>query len=196
VTDPTNLGPHGPGAQDECATCGHARWRHRPDDYGQQVCTEYVDCACHGLFVELTQATRMTRVITAAGDLATEFTAFRSALTGTMQALHRLHTTMQVAGLLPEEDQPAEPAGRHHVADPLAGSLRIHGPGAHPQLMDFIHSAQTDTYRAHHSCPTCWPRPSDPTRPMCRRNADTTQTIPVITADPDSEPEAPQPNPE
>jgi hypothetical protein len=97
--------PTDPGANDECATCSHLRWRHREVN-GEQVCTEYVDCACRGVFVELSPATRMARVIEAAGELATQFATFRASLQGTMQSLHHLHTAMKVAGLLPEEEEP------------------------------------------------------------------------------------------
>jgi hypothetical protein len=117
MTTPT--GPDDPGAQDECATCGHARWRHKQLD-GVQVCTEYVDCACGGHFVELSPATRMARVLTAAGDLANQFADFRRTLQTTLQALHRLHTAMRVAGFLPEDGQPGDPEdtpGRHAVTE-------------------------------------------------------------------------------
>lgn len=91
-----------PGAQDECATCGHARWRHKEVD-GQQVCTEYVDCACHGVFVELPWPTRMARFVEAAQKLPPAMAAVRVAMTDAFRAFHGMHTAMQEAGLLPED---------------------------------------------------------------------------------------------
>lgn len=97
------LGPDDPGAQDECATCGHSRWRHKEVD-GQQVCTEYVDCACGGHFVELSQATRMARFVEAAQKVAGSIAVMRDALQDGMRATAELYTAMKVAGLLPEEE--------------------------------------------------------------------------------------------
>lgn len=199
-------GPDDPGSQDECATCGHARWRHRPVD-GSRVCTEYLDCACEGNFVELSQATRMARVIDAAGTLAGEFATFRSALQSTLQALHALHTSMRVAGLLPEEDQPGPHTsrGRHAVdmeaarqeaIEHISGALDvpqalITGPSL-DGLPDHWGDAARLTFPSgppsvFTTCPTCWPRRCDPQRSMCRQNPDATQAIPAVqdNEDPD-----------
>lgn len=97
--------PNTPGAQDECATCGHARWRHKEVD-GQQVCTEHVQCACGGHFVEMSMATRMARFVEAAQKLPPAMAAVRAAMTEAFRAFHGMHTAMQQAGLLPEDAEP------------------------------------------------------------------------------------------
>lgn len=194
VTTPT--GPNDPDAQDECATCGHARWRHKPAAT-DGTCRGFLDCACRGVFVELSPATRMTRVLTAAGDLANQFADFRRTLQTTLQALHRLHTAMRAAGFLPEDGQPDDPEdtpGRHAAdisvtAEELAKALDIPqalitgpSPDGLPALVAF------DPARPSQSCPTCWPRACDPARPMCRRNPDVTQAMPQV-ADQNDTPE-------
>jgi hypothetical protein len=95
--------PSAPGPQDECASCGHARWRHKEVD-GQQVCTEHVDCACRGVFVEMTMSTRMARFVEAGQYVANAMTNVRTAMTEAFRALHGMHAAMQQAGLLPEEE--------------------------------------------------------------------------------------------
>jgi hypothetical protein len=120
MTTPT--GPDDPGAQDECATCGHARWRHKQLD-GVQVCTEYVDCACEGNFVELSPATRMARFVEAAQTLAASIARVRNALEHTMRATTGLYMAMKDAGLLPEDVPTEDTAGRDRDAPacPLDG---------------------------------------------------------------------------
>lgn len=103
--------PNYPGAQDECASCGHRRWRHKAVD-GQQVCTEYVNCACGGHFVELSYGTRMARFVEAAQKVARSISTVRDALQDTMRATTELYAAMQLAGLLPEEE-PAPATGKH-----------------------------------------------------------------------------------
>jgi len=108
VTDTT--GPSDPGAQDECATCGHRRWRHKEVD-GQQVCTEYANCACSGHFVELSYGTRMARFVEAAQKLANAINATRNALGDAMHATGELYVAMEAAGLLPP-DSDTPPTGK------------------------------------------------------------------------------------
>jgi hypothetical protein len=169
VTTPT--GPDDPGAQDECATCSHARWRHKSLD-GVQVCTEYVDCACGGHFVELSHGTRMARFVEAAQTVAASIATMRDALQGTMRATTELYSAMRDAGLIPDETKTDDTTGRHRdtpaaiIADPDHWST----------------SGQPSQ-----SCATCWPRPCDPTRPLCRRNPDVTQAMPPVADQPNHE---------
>lgn len=126
-TEPDHVGQH-----DECATCGHLRWRHKTVD-GQTVCTEYVDCACRGVFVELSYGTRMSRMAEAAHSLAGTIATMRDALRDAMVAANRLHTAMRDAGLLPEPEQStAHAAGRHHL-DKAALAKALDVP---PELLD------------------------------------------------------------
>jgi hypothetical protein len=98
MTEPAPTMPGAPGAQDECATCGHARWRHAQVG-AEQVCTEYLDCACKGVFVEVSHPTRMAQIVQAAQGAATQMVEARLAMTNAMRALHNLHTAMRHAGL-------------------------------------------------------------------------------------------------
>lgn len=122
VTDPT--GPNDPGAHDECATCGHRRWRHKQVD-GQQVCTEYLDCACGGHFVELSYGTRMARFVESAQKLARTLSVAGDALADAMAAGTELYAAMQQAGLIPDDDTEA-PTGKHAAdLDRIAEALDI-----------------------------------------------------------------------
>lgn len=193
VTNP--MGPSGPGAQDECATCSHARWRHREAD-GQHECTEYVDCACGGHFVELSQGTRMARFVEAAQNVAASIATMRAALQGTMRATTQLYNAMLLAGLLPEDAPTTDPQtipGRHAAditltAEELAKALDIPeqlitGPSPDGLPNHWGDAARMigipNVARPSESCTTCWPRPCDPARILCRRNPDNTQATPV-----------------
>lgn len=242
--------PENPRDYDECAACGAARWTHG-DTTTAGLCTE---------FVELSQPTRMARVMEAAGALAVEFATFRASLQSTLRAVAALHGAMQTAGLLPEDEQPDTHTehGRHHAdiedarqaaVEQLSAALDVpqalitgpspdglpdswvtvageitHGwrrPADECTAQTYVHPAhdmpqpagpaihcpglgpaETAQYWVHlagraagktssmaDSCPTCWPRPCDPTRSMCRRNPDTTQAMPAVTdgaAEPDT----------
>lgn len=182
------LGPDDPGAQDECATCGHARWRHRPVD-GSRVCTEYVDCPCEGNFVELSQATRMARFVEAAQGVAGAMFTVRTAMTGAFRAFHSLHSAMQAAGLLPEEE-PHLCDGCDSTEHPVTATdgrallcpsctrilkdqsipLETNQPGGrHHVPRQELETAPRYAQQASDSCPTCWPYICDTTRSMCRR---------------------------
>lgn len=211
-----SLGPDDPTAQDQCATCSHLRWRHKEVD-GQQVCTEYVDCVCGGHFVEMSMATRMARFVEAAQKLPPAMAAVRAAMTEAFRAFHGMHTAMQQAGLLPE-DEPGLCDGCDTVtqvtatddgrAQLCASCMRVlnnpniafeanRPPERTPALQQLAtwHRVDCDkncggactqggdatkfvppiprhpSQRVHaNSCATCWPRPCDPTRSMCRRN--------------------------
>lgn len=116
MTTPTR--PNDPGAQDECATCSHGRYRHQPDQpdgHGSTPCARK-GCACGGVFVELAQGTRMARFVEAAQTLAVSIATMRDALQATMRATAELYNAMLLAGLLPDHAQndiPQTAPGRH-----------------------------------------------------------------------------------
>lgn len=114
----TNPHPNAPDAADQCATCGHQRWRHKQVD-GQQVCTEYVDCACQGHFVEISAATHMARFVQAAQKFAGSIVTVRAAMTDAMRSFHDLHAAMQQAGLL---DEPSLCDGCDRTDHPVTAS--------------------------------------------------------------------------
>lgn len=193
----TDLPPDDPRDYDECATCGAARWTHA-DATAAGLCAE---------FVELSQPTRMARVIEAAGILAHEFATFRASLQSTLRAVTGMHAAMKTAGLLPEGDQPDPHTsrGRHAVdmeaarqeaIERISGALDvpqalITGPGPDgipDSWVTLAGRAAGKTSAMAESCPTCWPRPCDPSRALCRRNPDVTQTLPAVQDDDPNEP--------
>lgn len=102
-----------PNPKDQCAACGRRRWAHdMPTDSGP--CPE---------FVEISWPTRMAEFVHAGQRLAIAMTRARAAMTEALRAFHDLHFAMQHAGLLPEAEQPEQPAGRHHLDDNVLTKL-------------------------------------------------------------------------
>lgn len=85
--------------RDLCSVCGHQRWRHRDVD-GKQVCTEYVDCACQGVFQEPTDGSRLE---SAARSFVASMKMLSSQIEVTLKVVGEMMAVLQQ---LPPESEP------------------------------------------------------------------------------------------